>query len=112
MVARAIKRVVRTATIDFFTESVIPAAKVCEMFRGADGEPLSRRTVDAWFAGGLRAGKMGGLVYTSLEALQEFQKPVVHDRLQVIGKRRRDLAAEASEDAAEQAEYEAVRNSL
>jgi hypothetical protein len=112
MVCKAIKRVVRTETIDFMSETVIPAEKVCEMFRKADGEPLSRRTVDAWFAHGLRAGKMGGLVYTSLEALQEFQKPVVHDRLQVVGKRRRDLAAEAAEDAAEQADFEAAVKSL
>lgn len=112
MVARALKRLVRTATIDFFSETVIPAEKVCEMFRKANGEPLSRRTVDAWFAGGLRAGKMGGLVYTSLEALQEFQKPVVHDRLQVVGKRRRDPKAEAAAEAAENDELENALRSL
>lgn len=54
--------------IDFKREQLLKIDDVTHMMR------VHRRTVEGWFKRGLERVRVGGLVYTSQEALQRFAR--------------------------------------
>lgn len=48
------------------TETPVTIAEACNRFK------VCRRTVENWFSAGLESYKLGGRVYTTVQALQRF----------------------------------------
>jgi hypothetical protein len=57
------------ANIDLGFGSKMTVADVMREFK------VCRRTVENWFADGLAAARMGGRVYTTREAINDFREP-------------------------------------
>ena len=57
--------------VTFATETPMRLKQVAEHFG------VNRRTVEAWIRQGLKAKRIGKLIYTTLEEVDRFSQPVV-----------------------------------